>query len=545
MAALIAALEDDPAVKLRRRLIAGGDRGRRGRQLARRRWQMVSRRRAEAEREIARTCGDGRARRDGGARASAAEARDAARAGVRGVRRAGPRPGRGAVAADARAAAGDRRAATTRPSRPTRRALVLDPARRRASRASSRTCATSTSCSRRTSGWRARRGSSQERLAGGRRGRQPREALAAPGTLALADDARRPRASCSSATNAIRRPAGGSRQRSVRWRPARRRRLPPGSYRLVARAPGLARRRLSVRDRARRAASSVDSTLPPPSAVPEGFVYVPAGRVLVRRRRRAAAHAVPRHGADPPPADRRLPDRAPRDDLRASGSSSWTRCRRRSARATRPTSRRAMRGSLRLREADARLAARRSSRRPSATRRAPASRSSTPGASSARARTGCASRSPASRRADAEALPGLAAQHRARRRARASAPSSSGSAPRAAPTIASIPARRRAATGRRQLRRDLRPRRLGVRAGRGRRRTRPRAARSASTTWPATCSSWRRRRRSRTRSCIRGRRATTSAPRHLPQHQPRAGAADVSRRDHRDSRLRVVVKGKR
>ena len=87
------------------------------------------------------------------------------------------------------------------------------------------------------------------------------------------------------------------------------------SYRLNLEGPGLARRHLSVRGCDAAITSKSIYRLPRAASVPKGFVYIPAGELLVRRRRRATAHAVPERGADSPTADRRLSDRPARDDV--------------------------------------------------------------------------------------------------------------------------------------------------------------------------------------------------------------------------------------
>ena len=91
--------------------------------------------------------------------------------------------------------------------------------------------------------------------------------------------------------------------------------------------------------------------------------------------------------------------------------------------------------------------------------------------------------------------------------------------------------------GRRQLRPDLRARRLRVRAGRRSDRTPPRAARSASTIWRATCSSSSTSSREGGRAGDPRRRLLLQASQ-LPEHEPRAGPVELSRRDHGNPCLR-------
>ena len=77
-------------------------------------------------------------------------------------------------------------------------------------------------------------------------------------------------------------------------------------------SPGAGRRRAartsSTRSRSVRGQQVVvDLKLPRGVVGPRGLRLRPARRVLVRRRRRAAAVAVSRHGSDPSPPDRRVP----------------------------------------------------------------------------------------------------------------------------------------------------------------------------------------------------------------------------------------------
>jgi formylglycine-generating enzyme required for sulfatase activity len=82
----------------------------------------------------------------------------------------------------------------------------------------------------------------------------------------------------------------------------RRRRLPPGSYLAVITAPGYVTARLPFLVR-RGQRLDLRVPLPRREAVPEGFVYVPAGRFLFgstapEQLRRDFFHAVPRHAVD-------------------------------------------------------------------------------------------------------------------------------------------------------------------------------------------------------------------------------------------------------
>ena len=397
MAALIARARDDPAVKLRRRLdrraaiaVVVGDRARRrvadGVAAARRgRARDRAARRATAERDAT------------AARAKAAEARDLRGARLRRVRRAGQGRGRGAVAADARAAAGDRRAATTRPSAASRRrSCSISRAREIRAQLAGRSLR-APAVRGGVPARRPRRRSSQERLAAVDADGSKREALGRARHAACCGRRRRRRGSCSSATNAIRRPGAGTRRRSARSTARSRRTLAPGSYRLALDGPGLAHVVYPFEVR-RGEQVAVDLSAAARVGGSRRLRLRPAGRVLVRRRRRAAAHAVPRHGADPPPPDRRVPDRASTRrrtrewiaflDVAAAAE-------RRALRPDVSTAIRAGRCGC-ARTADGwQLAFQPTTQRYAA--RSRASRSSTWAASSARARTGCGFRSPASR----------------------------------------------------------------------------------------------------------------------------------------------------
>ena len=409
--------------------------------------------------------------------------------------------GRGAVAQDARAAARDRRRLRSGRARVRER-------RSRSIRRAPRSAAAGR-CSLRAPP--VRRGLSAgeqgaaccaERLAAADPdGEQAQGARGAGQRSSLRTDAAPLRRSCSNATSAIRRPAAGTRK-------------PIGSARrrasTIDAAAGLvptgARRRRGSRTSSIRSRSSAASSSSIDADVaaarrrcPTGSSTCPAGEFWFGDARRAAADAVPRHGADSPAARPSAFLIAQHEttygewiaflDALPAGERAQLAARRR---------RRAARGSLRAARGRRRPGSSRSSRPRSATRRAPGNRSSTSGASSASARTGCASRSPASRAADVRTLPRLAAQHGAGAR-RAAVHRARMGARRARRRRSHLPARRRAAAGRRELRPDLRPRRRR-RTDRTRSvRTRPRAARSGSTIWRATCWSSSPRRRSRTR----------------------------------------------
>ena len=302
MAALIAALEDDPAVScggasspaarsplvVATLLVAG---------------QMVSRRRAEAEREIARHVAEAN-RAAGAARAKAARAR--AICAPRRSRRSTPSIGTRASRCGSRRARWCRRstAASITPRSAFETAFMLDQLARRASRAGSRTCRTSTCCSPRTFACERRRRCCGERLAavdgdGSRRKRAGRA-----GHPGVARPRRPRRTSCSSGTIATRPRAAGTRSRSVRFaarcagdaaaglvpRCARRARAGAVAYPFELGARPAASRR------------PVDSRRRRPS---RRLHLRPARRLLVRRRRRAVADPVPRHRARSTAAGRR------------------------------------------------------------------------------------------------------------------------------------------------------------------------------------------------------------------------------------------------
>jgi tetratricopeptide (TPR) repeat protein len=90
--------------------------------------------------------------------------------------------------------------------------------------------------------------------------------------------------------------------------------LPPGSYRLVARAAGYADA-VQPFELASGPAPR-NRTAPARAGRDPGGLRLRAGRrILVRRRRRKPTHEVPRHRSHPPPPHRRLSHRAPRDHL--------------------------------------------------------------------------------------------------------------------------------------------------------------------------------------------------------------------------------------
>ena len=171
--------------------------------------------------------------------------------------------------------------------------------------------------------------------------------------------------------------------------------LVPGSYRLVLDGPGLAH--VIYPFEIRRGEPTVADLGPAARIRRPGRVRLrPAGPVLVRRRRRAAADTVPRRSSHPPAHDERLPDRPPRDDVpgldRFPGGPAAGR-----AASSRACGHRFVpRGS---RRATGRPTVGKSScnRHRAATKRSNTSRSATRGEAGERAKTGCGFRSAASR----------------------------------------------------------------------------------------------------------------------------------------------------
>ena len=310
MQALIDRLEDDPAVRRRRRLGAGAVVAVVVATMLVA-WQTTSRRRAAAEREIARHL-DEATRAAAEARKAASEARtlrqDAFAAFDRPDRRNGELLWRQVRARLPRADASYDRA-----ERSLETAFTLD-----SSREQHRSGLADLRLEHLLFAEDFRLGSKaillEERLAavdpdGGRR-----KALAAPGTLELHT---RPPASRIVLERYERDPVTGRRSaRPVGPLDASRATtsLAPGSYRLLLDGPGLAH--VIYPFEIRRGDRTVaDLVLPPASAVPKGFVVRARGDVLVRRRGRTASNAVPRRRSDPPTPNRRLPHRAPRDDV--------------------------------------------------------------------------------------------------------------------------------------------------------------------------------------------------------------------------------------
>ena len=363
-----------------------------------------------------------------------------------------------------------------------------------------------------------------------------RKALAAPGTLRGADDARRRRSVVLERYE--RDPATGRRTRRRADRSLRRSRR-RARARLVSvgvRRAG-ASRMCSIRSRSRRG-EQVDarSRAAAASSVPDGFIYVPPGEFWFgdadEQLRTQFLDTVPIHRR----ATGRVSDRAARDHLRGVDPVPERAAPGRARARTRPTSRRALRGFAAAARRDAELAA----HVPAGTQRYMARGRGADRATSGRKqrarqdwlRFPVAGISPA----DAERYVAWLRTHRTRA-GRAVVHGARMGARRARRRRSPVSARRRARRRRRELRRDVRAGRFGVRARRRRLASRRRAARSASTIWRATCSSLPSRRRSRTRSYSR--RRLLLQIRQLPQHQPRAGSADVSRRDDGNPDLRV------
>ena len=313
MAPLIAALEDDPAARHRRRLVG-----------QRRRWRwslagavavtQVARHRHQAvEREIGRHLHDAAVAAQSG-RAKAAELARPAPPVVRGVRRGRSRARGGAVAASAGAGSGSRGRV------PARRAGVRDGAgsrqgsRRRAPRAV-RSSAPSTCC------WRASSGATSKR------GRWPPSSSVMMTVGAGRAELRRP------ATLMLRIAPGRGFDRA-RALPGRSRRaaggvaLPVSGAAIAERggdaAAGLVSpRRPRPRLRRHRPRLRAGEWPAPrgraaPSARGGGSGWLrlrTARRILVRGRGREPANEVSRHRADPPPPHGRVPHRPARDDL--------------------------------------------------------------------------------------------------------------------------------------------------------------------------------------------------------------------------------------
>jgi formylglycine-generating enzyme required for sulfatase activity len=270
MATLIRALGDDPDIKLRRRFIAGGTIavGAVSLLIA---WQMVSRRRAEADREIGRQLAA--ATRDAGtARASAAKAlelrkrsfaafdamnRDEGEASWKQARTLLPAIDAGYDQAERAFES----AFTLDPSRVEIRGQLADLRYEHLLFAEDFRLESKAQVL-------------QERLAGADANGSRRKALAAPGTLALAVS---PPTARVVLERYDRDPVTGRRNAAEIGPLATRATstLPAASYRLVIEAPGMARVLYPFEiTRAQRVA--VDIELPRAGAIPEGFVYVPA-----------------------------------------------------------------------------------------------------------------------------------------------------------------------------------------------------------------------------------------------------------------------------
>jgi formylglycine-generating enzyme required for sulfatase activity len=270
MAALIHALGDDPDIKLRRRLIVGGTiaLGAVSLLVA---WQMVSRRRAEADREIGRHLTA--ATRDGGAaRAAAAKAVDL-RTRSFAAFDAFDRDGGESLWKQARALLPAIDAGYDQAERAFESAFTLDQARAeiRAQLADLRLEHLLFAEDFRLE---SKAQVLQERLVSADANGSRRKALAAPGTLVLSVSPPSAhvvleRYDLDSITG--RRNATAVGPLAARATSA----LPAGSYRLVIDGPGLAR--VLYPFEIKRAHSvAVDIELPRAAAIPDGFVYVPA-----------------------------------------------------------------------------------------------------------------------------------------------------------------------------------------------------------------------------------------------------------------------------
>ena len=270
MAALIHALGDDPDIKLRRRLIVGGTiaLGAVSLLVA---WQMVSRRRAESDREIGRHL-TGATRDAGTARAAAAKAVDLRKRSFAAFDALNRDEGETSWK-QARALLPAIDAGYDQAERAFESAFTLDP-----TRVEIRTQLADLRYEHLLFAedfrMEAKAQVLHERLASADVNGSRRKALAAPGTLALSVSPPSARV----VLERYDRDAIIGRRNTAEVGPLASRAtstLPAGSYRLVIDAPGMARVLYPFEiTRAQRVA--VDIELPRAGAIPEGFVYVPA-----------------------------------------------------------------------------------------------------------------------------------------------------------------------------------------------------------------------------------------------------------------------------
>jgi formylglycine-generating enzyme required for sulfatase activity len=275
MAALIRALEKDPVVNLRRRLIAGGTVAIAATSLLVA-WQIVSRRHAEAEREIGRHLGESD-RAAKAAQTNAASAR-ALRQRAFAAYDAMDKERGETLWRETRALLPVVDADYDQAERSLETAFMLDQSRREHRLRLAQIRAEHLAFAEEF-----RLGSKvtvlQERLSVIDTDGNQRKVLASPATLALRT---RPAAVSIVLERYDRDPATGRRTTSTHAKidrvPATAA-LPPGTYRLLFSGPGLAD--VSYPFEARRGQRiDLDLSLPPSSAVPQGFVYVPAGEFL-------------------------------------------------------------------------------------------------------------------------------------------------------------------------------------------------------------------------------------------------------------------------
>ena len=314
MAALIRALEDDPAIKLRRRLIAGGAIALVVAGAARRVAGGLAPPRRGGARDCAGTWPPTEAA-DVGARPGRRDRRASCASGrSRRSTRMDQRRGRVAVAADARAAAGDRR--RVRPGRTGVRDRVhARPLARRVPRAARGRPLRAPAVRRGLSSGRKAQ-VLQERLRAvdvdGSSGRRSRR----PGRRRCGTTPARRRTSCWSDTTAM--PTTGRRtaMRVAGVRSRALRRLPPAPYRLDLRRVR-ASRAFCIRSKfAAASATDVDLALPCASSRPRRF--------RLRSRPASSGSATPTSCSDRSSserfpftgAQRRVPDRAARNDVR-------------------------------------------------------------------------------------------------------------------------------------------------------------------------------------------------------------------------------------
>jgi formylglycine-generating enzyme required for sulfatase activity len=275
MPALIAALSSDPVAKLRNRLIAGAVAAGMATILIGA-WQMVSHRRAQAEREIARHAGEAdRAAQSAQANAGAARA---LRARAFAAYDAMDKEGGETLWRQTRALLPTVDADYDQAERSLETAFMLDQSRRenRARLADVRyehfVFAEEFHLGSKTTVL-------EERLRAGDTDGNKRKALVAPGTLVLRTEPATARA----LLERYERDAATGRRTTMTVtlidRSSSTTALPPGSYRLVLTGPGLADVSYPFELR-RRQQIELQLTLPSSANVPQGFVFIPAGEFL-------------------------------------------------------------------------------------------------------------------------------------------------------------------------------------------------------------------------------------------------------------------------